>query len=249
MTGCALTATGGITNGSTACITPSAYTCRGGPDVAVRARVRRALVAPNRLNEIWVLDVMHDTLYGGRRFRTLNVLDEGHREGLANEVGTSIPVARVVLVLDQLVVRYGRPQALRLDDGPKLTAQVRCRLASPAGYRPVRHPAGQARAERHHRTVQPNVPRGGPRCLSVGVHAGKCSSSPMPGSSPTTSTGPTTRWVGYRRSRTWRASERVQSPAMRGPLDGEAFPFISHIPTLGIVTPRGVTPLPVAPSF
>ena len=72
-------------------------------------RVRRALVAPNRLNEIWVLDVMHDTLYGGRRFRTLNVLDEGHREGLANEVGTSIPVAREVRVLDQLVVRYGRP--------------------------------------------------------------------------------------------------------------------------------------------
>ena len=35
---------------------------------------------------------------------------------------------------------------------------------------------------------------------------------------------PTTRWVGYRRSRTWRASQRVQSPAMRGPLDGEACP-------------------------
>ena len=90
----------------------------------VPPRVRRALVAPDRLNEIWALDFMHDALYGGRRFRTLNVLDEGNREGLAIEVDTSIPAARVVRVLDQLVALYGRPQALRLDNGPELTAQV-----------------------------------------------------------------------------------------------------------------------------
>ena len=47
-------------------------------------------MAPDRLNEIWAIDFMHDALYGGRRFRTLNVLDEGSREGLAIEVGTSI---------------------------------------------------------------------------------------------------------------------------------------------------------------
>ena len=52
---------------------------------------------------------MHDALYGGRRFRTLNVLDEGHREGLAIEVGTSIPAERLVRVLDQVVALYGRP--------------------------------------------------------------------------------------------------------------------------------------------
>ena len=67
---------------------------------------------------------MHDALYSGRRFRTLNVLDEGNREGLAIEVGTSIPAPRVVRVLDQLLAHYGRPQALRLDNGPELTAQV-----------------------------------------------------------------------------------------------------------------------------
>ena len=79
-------------------------------------------MAPDRLNEIWALDFMPDALYGGRRFRTLNVLDEGNSEGLAIEVGPSISAARVVLVLDQLVARYGRPQALRLDNGPELTA-------------------------------------------------------------------------------------------------------------------------------
>jgi hypothetical protein len=28
-------------------------------------------------NEIWSLDFMSDSLYQGRRFRTLNILDEG----------------------------------------------------------------------------------------------------------------------------------------------------------------------------
>ena len=90
----------------------------------VPPRVRQTLAAPNRLNEIWALDFMHDALYSGRRFRTLNVLDEGNREGLAIEVGTSIPAPRVVRVLDQLVALYGCPQALRLDNGPELTSQV-----------------------------------------------------------------------------------------------------------------------------
>jgi len=49
----------------------------------VPPRFRHALVAPTRLNEVWAIDFMHDALYGSRRFRTLNVLDEGNREGLA----------------------------------------------------------------------------------------------------------------------------------------------------------------------
>ena len=44
---------------------------------------------------------MHDTLYCGKRFRTLNVVDEGTRECLAIEVDTSLPAGRVVRVLEQ----------------------------------------------------------------------------------------------------------------------------------------------------
>jgi putative transposase len=67
---------------------------------------------------------MHDALYGGRAFRILNVLDEANREALAIEIGTSIPAARVVRVLEQLVAIYGRPQALRVDNGPEFTAEI-----------------------------------------------------------------------------------------------------------------------------
>jgi len=87
-------------------------------------RLRQPLPAPAVLNGTWALDFMHDALYGGRRFRTLNVLDEGNRQGLAIEIGTSIPSTRVVRVMEQLIEVYGRPAAIRVDNGPELTAQV-----------------------------------------------------------------------------------------------------------------------------
>jgi putative transposase len=74
-------------------------------------------------NAVWAVDFMSDTLYGGRRFRILNILDDGIREGLAIEVDTSLPAERVVRVLEQVVAWRGRPQAIRLDNGPELIAE------------------------------------------------------------------------------------------------------------------------------
>jgi putative transposase len=90
----------------------------------VPTRLRQPLVAPSGLNQIWALDFMSDALYGGRKIRTLNVIDEGNREALAVEVSTSIPSVRVVRVLDELVETHGRPEALRMDNGPELIAEV-----------------------------------------------------------------------------------------------------------------------------
>jgi putative transposase len=70
------------------------------------------------------MDFMSDALYGGRKFRTLNVLDEGNREGLAIDVSTSIPSVRVIRVLDELVAVHGKPQALRVDNGPELISEA-----------------------------------------------------------------------------------------------------------------------------
>ncbi len=71
-------------------------------------------------NRQWALDFMHDTLYCGKRYRTLNVLDEGTRECLAIEVDTSLPAERVVRTLEQLKVERGLPMQLRVDNGPEL---------------------------------------------------------------------------------------------------------------------------------
>src|ERR1700674_932214 len=89
---------------------------------ALPERERRSLVVPALPNAVWAVDFMSDTLYVGRRFRTLNVLDEGVREGLAIEVDTSLPARRVVRVLTQLKEWRGLPQAIRLDNGPEFIA-------------------------------------------------------------------------------------------------------------------------------
>lgn len=81
------------------------------------------LDAPTLPNQIWALDFMSDSLYPGRRFRTLNILDEGVREALAIEIDTSLPAMRVVRALEQLETWRGLPKAIRLDNGPELTSQ------------------------------------------------------------------------------------------------------------------------------
>jgi len=86
------------------------------------ARPRQPMTVIPQPNAVWAVDFMSDTLYGGRRFRTLNLLDEGVREVLAIEVDTSLPADRVIRVLEQVTAWRGQPQAIRLDNGPEFLA-------------------------------------------------------------------------------------------------------------------------------
>lgn len=61
----------------------------------IRTRQPQPLNAQPVLNDVWSLDFMRDTLYDGRPFRTLN----------------------------ELIEVYGRPRAIRLDNGPEMTAE------------------------------------------------------------------------------------------------------------------------------
>lgn len=90
----------------------------------IPARVRQPLNVPAVPNAVWSVDFMHDTLYVGRRFRTLNVLDEGVREGLYIEIDTSLTAERVVRVMERLKTWRGLPGAIRCDNGPELTSQT-----------------------------------------------------------------------------------------------------------------------------
>ena len=67
------------------------------------ARVKQPLVVPEAANGCWSLDFTSDVLTDGRRFRTLNVLDDYNRQLLGVEIDFSLPAARVVQVLARLV--------------------------------------------------------------------------------------------------------------------------------------------------
>ena len=67
---------------------------------------------------------MSDALYYGRRFRTLNVLDDGVREALDIVIDTSIPSGRVARALDEISQWRGFPDAIRCDNGPEFLGQA-----------------------------------------------------------------------------------------------------------------------------
>lgn len=85
-------------------------------------RIAQPLEVSALPNQQWALDFMHDTLYCGKRFRTLNIIDEGTRECLAIEIDTSLPAARLIRVLERLQNERGLPKQIRVDNGPELIA-------------------------------------------------------------------------------------------------------------------------------
>ena len=70
----------------------------------------------------WAVDFMSATVYGGRRFRTLNLLDEGVRDAVVIEVDPSLPAERVIRALEQVTAWRGQPQTIRLDNGSECLA-------------------------------------------------------------------------------------------------------------------------------
>lgn len=85
---------------------------------------RQALAIPTRPNERWSMDFISDALSEGRKFRSLNIVDDFNRECLAAEVDTSITGARVVRVMERLRERRGLPQILVTDNGPEFAGRA-----------------------------------------------------------------------------------------------------------------------------
>ena len=104
------------------------------------------------------MDSTASQLTDGRSFRTLNVLDDSNREGLTIEVDFSFPAERVVRALNQVIQWRGKPDAIRVDNGPKYiiatpqvwAAQRRIEL----NYIQPRKPKQNAYLERYNRTVR-----------------------------------------------------------------------------------------------
>ena len=86
--------------------------------------VRHPLPKAVACNGCWSLDFTSDSLTDGRKFRTLNVLDDYNREALGIEVDYSLPAQRVTRLLDRLVECHGKPERLRSDNGPEFISQT-----------------------------------------------------------------------------------------------------------------------------
>ena len=127
-----------------------------------KRRIKRdkpdALSVPSMINQVWSIDFMSDSLENGRTFRTFNVLDDYNREGLAIEVGFSLPTQQVIRTLEQIIEWRGKPQALRMDNGPEYINQKLVDWANSKQitlmYTQPGKPTQNAYIERFNRTVR-----------------------------------------------------------------------------------------------
>lgn len=90
---------------------------------------RQALAIPTPQNERWPMDFISDALSAGRKFRSLNIVDDFNRECLAAEMDTSIMGTRVVRVLERLWDFRGLPQIMMIDTGPEFAGSQTLELA------------------------------------------------------------------------------------------------------------------------
>lgn len=86
------------------------------------ARAKQQLFQPSAPNMVWSMDFMHDSLWDGRPFRMLNIIDDFNRQVLWIEPDHSIGAGRVIRVLEQLAQLRDLPKMIRVDNGPELTS-------------------------------------------------------------------------------------------------------------------------------
>lgn len=116
------------------------------------------LAVPEAPNKTWSMDFMADQLADGRPFRLLNVLDDFNREGLAIDVDFSLPTERVIRALDRIIEWRGKPERIRVDNGPeyishKLLAWSKKQNVIIQHIQPGK-PQQNAYVERYNRTVR-----------------------------------------------------------------------------------------------
>ncbi len=99
----------------------------------VAYQCRKPMVVPTGCNERWSMDFVSDQLSDGRRFRTLNIIDDFSRECLDIRVGASLPGSAVVEALELIASRRGYPKRIVNDNGPEFTSRALDSWASSHG--------------------------------------------------------------------------------------------------------------------
>ena len=141
--------------------------CELGLNIRVKPRRRipageaKMLLQPIQSNFCWSMDFMTDVLRNGRRFRTLNVIDDYNREALLIEPSLSLPSFKVISLLTDLIAEKGYPEKIRVDNGSEFTSAEFKDWAASCGitidYIQPGKPAQNGFVERFNRTYREDI--------------------------------------------------------------------------------------------
>jgi len=92
---------------------------------------------PQHPNHIWSIDFVHDKLSNGRPYKMLTVLDEYTREALCVAVKPKMKSADVLDALYPLLLRCGKPEYIRSDNGSEFTAKALQDWLRKVGIKPI----------------------------------------------------------------------------------------------------------------
>ncbi|MFN3913963.1 MAG: IS3 family transposase [Aquabacterium sp.] len=111
--------------------------------VRKRKKVRRAaservpLTVAVRVNEVWSMDFVSDSLANGRRIKCLTVADDFTHECVDIAVDYGISGQYVTRLLDRAAIFRGYPAAVRTDNGPEFTCRAFIAWAQAHGVRHI----------------------------------------------------------------------------------------------------------------
>jgi putative transposase len=88
------------------------------------SHLRVVMDRPERINQHWSMDFVSDSLYNGRRFRVLTIVDDLSRECPALEADHSLTGKRVTRVLDRIALTRGLPDVITVDNGPEFISKA-----------------------------------------------------------------------------------------------------------------------------
>ena len=98
--------------------------------LTIRRRKKRAscsrleIPRAEKMNELWAMDFMHDSLHNGRKLRILPIIDTYTKECHRIEVDTSIGGKRVASVLSEIASVRGLPEHIVVDNGPEFISNA-----------------------------------------------------------------------------------------------------------------------------
>ncbi len=87
------------------------------------ARGKEPLLQPLGANQTWSMDFMQDSLWNGKKYRLLNIMDDHNRELLSAEADYSLTSAGVIRALEWIKEYRGLPKTIRVDNGPELISK------------------------------------------------------------------------------------------------------------------------------